>query len=101
MGAEQSVDWEKRASALDTVRELRRDRRQIVVLEQTPKSISYHKIKPKKDFVLVLGNEVKGVGRAVLREAQRIVDIPMSGKKESLNVSVAFGIAVYGLKYRK
>jgi tRNA G18 (ribose-2'-O)-methylase SpoU len=46
---------------------------------------------------LVLGNEVKGLSKEILKRSDDIVFIPMHGKKESLNVSVAFGIAIYEL----
>jgi tRNA G18 (ribose-2'-O)-methylase SpoU len=51
--------------------------------------------------VLILGAEAEGVSPAVLKKCDAIIDIPMSGKKESLNVSVAFGIAAYGLRYSR
>jgi tRNA G18 (ribose-2'-O)-methylase SpoU len=48
---------------------------------------------------VILGNEVKGLPPSVLRTADRILEIPMMGKKESLNVAVAFGIVVFGLRF--
>jgi len=44
---------------------------------------------------LVMGNEVEGVSREVIREADRAVELPMLGLKQSLNVSVAYGIVLY------
>jgi len=44
---------------------------------------------------LVVGNEVKGVSKKILEKADKIIFLPMSGSKESLNVSVAFGVAGY------
>jgi len=53
-------------------------------------------------MALIVGNEVKGVSRSLLRKADRIIHIPMYGKKESLNVSVAFGVAAAKItEYRK
>ena len=46
------------------------------------------------------GNEVKGVGKGILKSCDHIIEIKMHGKKESLNVSVATGIAIYELKNR-
>ena len=52
-------------------------------------------------FVLkVLGNEVSGLPKGVLDKADKILEIPMRGDKESLNVSVAFGIAIFRLLYK-
>jgi len=53
-----------------------------------------------KKFALIVGHEVRGISSAMLKKADCVFDIPMRGKKESLNVSVAFGIAVYELMKR-
>ena len=47
-----------------------------------------------------MGNEVKGLPKNILKISDKILEIPMQGRKESLNVSVAFGIAVFGLLYK-
>ena len=72
----------------------------VVGLEKTPKSINIFKFqKPKnRSIVLVVGNEVKSLSHKILKYCDEIVSIPMVGKKESLNVAVAFGICVYLLK---
>jgi len=46
---------------------------------------------------LILGNEVSGTSKSVLQKCDKIIEIPMRGNKESLNVSVAAGIAIYEL----
>jgi len=51
----------------------------------------------RKKIALVLGNEIKGLPCSVLNRADKILEIPMKGKKESLNVAVAFGIVVFHL----
>jgi len=56
---------------------------------------SYQKI------ALVVGNEVKGINKRYLNYCDKILEIPLSGKKESLNVSVAFGIGAFWLKNLK
>ena len=68
---------------------------QIVALEQDKKAILYTKLKPKFPLALIVGNEVKGVSKKILKKCDKIIFLPMHGKKESLNVSVAFGIAGY------
>lgn len=50
-------------------------------------------------MVLVLGNEVSGVDPGILAQCDRVVSLPMQGIKSSLNTSVAFGIAVYTLRF--
>ena len=52
-------------------------------------------------IALVVGNEVDGIPAAILKLVDKVLEIPMLGKMESLNVSVAFGIAAYELQFRK
>ncbi len=62
----------------------------------------YYKAKVKSDsakVALVFGNEVRGLPPSVLNAANKILEIPMVGVKESLNVSVSAGIVLYGLRY--
>lgn len=66
--------------------------------EVTSSTKSFDGERLPKGIVLVLGNEVKGISKSLLDYASDAVEIPMKGTKESLNVAVAFGIAVYALK---
>ena len=93
LGAQNYVKWEYVKQSWRLVEKLKKEGYQIVSLEQTPKSISYLKFKPKFPLALIVGNEGKGVKKSLLKRSDQIIDIPMRGKKESLNVSVAFGIA--------
>lgn len=95
LGAEQFVPWEKVFSPARLIKKLRLDGFEIVALEQSPKSLDIKKYHSKKNTVLIIGNEVKGIPSAILKKCDKIVEIPMVGKKESLNVAVAFGIAAY------
>ena len=95
LGAEKTVLWEYSKSALKTIKKLKKQGYQIIALERTKKSEPFHKAKYKNKVCLVVGNEVTGIKKSVLKEADKIVFIPMRGEKESLNVSVAFGIGVY------
>jgi len=67
----------------------------IVALEKTRNAKNIFNFKPKFPLVLVVGNEVKGLSKEILKRCNDIVFIPMRGRKESLNVAVAFGIAIY------
>ncbi len=69
----------------------------IVALEQSPRSINLRDYTAPDKMLLVLGEEVHGVPPEILSQCQDIVEIPMSGQKESFNVSVAAGIALYQL----
>jgi 23S rRNA (guanosine2251-2'-O)-methyltransferase len=95
LGAELTVSWKKFAKIDAAIDFLKKQKFQIVALEQDKKSVPYNSLKPEKNIALILGNEVRGLNRKTLAKCDKIVEIPMRGKKESLNVAVAFGIAVY------
>lgn len=99
LGAELSVLWEHTSSSVRTIKKLKKNGHIIVSLEQSKNSVLYNKIKfsKNKKIALVVGNEVKGLPKNILEVSDVIMEIPMKGNKESLNVSVAFGIAVYAL----
>lgn len=69
----------------------------LVALEQAADSTVLSDFMPPAEFVLVLGEEVHGIPAELLSRCQSIVEIPMRGQKESFNVSVAAGIALYAL----
>ncbi len=69
----------------------------LVALEQAEGSMPLANYTPPSEFALLLGEEVHGIEPAILARCQAIVEIPMVGQKESFNVSVAAGIALYGL----
>jgi len=100
LGAEKSVKWEKCKSALVLIRAIKRAGYKIFAIEQSKKSVSYKKIKIRESgkVAFIFGNEVKGLNKTILRGSDKILEIPMSGKKESLNVAVAFGIIVFHFK---
>lgn len=70
----------------------------IVALEQSPQSIKLPDYTPQKKVCLILGEELNGVEASLLTKCDEIIEIPMYGQKESFNVSVATGIALYGLR---
>jgi tRNA G18 (ribose-2'-O)-methylase SpoU len=95
LGAEENIPWEYHWQIWRIVEKLQKEKVLIVALEQTKKSLPYHKFKPSFPLVLVVGNEIKGVSPSVLKRADQVIHLPMFGQKESLNVAVAFGIAGY------
>ena len=95
LGAENWLKWEYCGLAWKLIERLKKEKVFIAALEQTKNSLVYTKFKPKFPLALVIGSEVKGVSSSVLKRADRIISLPMLGKKESLNVAVAFGIAGY------
>lgn len=95
LGAEETIPFEYYKQTSRLIDKLKKEKIQIVALEQDKKSIPYNKLKPHFPLALLVGNEVKGVSKAILKKCDKIIELPMNGKKESLNVSVSFGIAGY------
>ena len=71
----------------------------IVALEQAPSAILLPSYNAPAKIALLLGEEVHGITGDLLQHCDAIIEIPMQGQKESFNVSVATGIALYGLLY--
>lgn len=97
LGAEETIPYEKCGQIWRKVVELKKQGYQIIALEKNKKAKNIFDFKPKFPLVLILGNEKKGLSPKILKYCDRIVFIPMNGRKESLNVSVAYGISVYQL----
>ncbi|MDX1608022.1 MAG: RNA methyltransferase [Candidatus Spechtbacterales bacterium] len=101
LGAEKTVPWEKCGPTWRLLDKLKEDSYTIFAIEQHERSIPYNKVRlarsEKKKSALVLGHEIKGLSQGVLKRCDRILEIPMAGEKESLNVSVAFGIVIFSL----
>lgn len=95
LGAEEYVRWELKKSLPALINRLRRDGFQIIAIEQDEKSIDYKKVKLKKKNAFIVGTEVTGIPKNVLVRCDIIAEIPMKGKKESLNVSVSTGVALF------
>lgn len=99
LGAEEFVPWEYTRSLVRLLTKLKKSGVRIVALENNVnyKITSLRKFKSKFPMALILGEEVKGHTKKILELCDEIVDIPMQGQKESLNVSVACGVALYAL----
>ena len=95
LGAEESVPWEYKKSLEKLILKLKNYGFQIVAIEQNQKSVDYRKVKTKEKVAIILGGEVLGLSHKILNRCDVIAEIPMHGKKESLNVSVACGVALF------
>ena len=95
LGAETWIDWEYKEKIIPLINKLKKEGYQIVAIEQDNKSVDYRKIKAKSKIAIILGEEVKGIPKKILSKCDTIAEIPMYGKKESLNVSVACGIVLF------
>lgn len=94
LGAELTVAWEQYATITPLIKKLKKEGVEILALEQSKKSVDYKSVKTKKQTALILGSEVEGIPESVLKHCDRIIEISMRGSKESLNVSVATGVAL-------
>ncbi|OGZ67960.1 MAG: hypothetical protein A3D44_01580 [Candidatus Staskawiczbacteria bacterium RIFCSPHIGHO2_02_FULL_42_22] len=101
LGAEKTIPFEYHKQTWRLIEKLKKEKVLVVALEQTPKNILYTKLKPKFPLALIIGNEVKGVSKKALELSDKVIYLPMYGKKESLNVSVAFGAAGYEIRNMK
>lgn len=94
LGAETLVPFEYHD---DITKWFDRNQLPIIALEQSPRSVALASFQPPDSFALLLGEEVHGIEAELLDRCDYIVEIPMYGKKESFNVSVATGIALYAM----
>jgi 23S rRNA (guanosine2251-2'-O)-methyltransferase len=97
LGSEKTVTWEFIESPKKLIENLKSDGVQVITVEQAESSVDYKKIKPKEKTLIIFGNEVEGVSKDFLKISDVIAEIPMNGKKESLNVSVSAGIVLFHL----
>ncbi len=103
LGASESVDWvpvgdsanESVKEVLQLIKTLKKDGFTIVSVEQSVSSISIYDFSSPAKVVYIFGSETKGVNKELLNASDFILEIPMAGKKESLNVSVTAGIVLF------
>lgn len=95
LGAEGIVGWVSVEDPLPTISDLKEAGFSIISIEQDTRAIDYKTFTPPEKCCFVVGNEVDGVSKDILDVSDMIIEIPMVGKKESLNVSVATGIALF------
>jgi len=95
LGSTESVPWEYSKDPIPVVKKLKEQGVRIVAVEHTDTSIDYFRSDYRYPTCIVMGNEVDGVSQEVLNLADEAVELPMLGLKQSLNVSVAYGIILY------
>ena len=95
LGAAQFVPWERIASFGALVSKLKRAGWKIVGVEQDKRAVDYRTFRPKAKTLFVFGNEVRGIPKGLRAKCDVLVEIPMHGTKESLNVAVAAGIILF------
>ncbi len=98
LGAEDTVPWEHAEDPMTIITALKEDEWAIVPLELTDDAVDLKTFSPSGKICLVVGHELSGVPADILAVAETVIKIPMLGKKESLNVAVAAGIALHHLR---
>jgi 23S rRNA (guanosine2251-2'-O)-methyltransferase len=99
LGSTESVNWEYIKDPAEVIRRLKEEGVKICALELTTKSKRYYEVS-KKDFpiCLIIGNEITGVAQDLIDLCDFSIEIPQYGIKQSLNVAVAYGVAVFELR---
>jgi len=99
LGATDTVDWEYKENTLELILDLKKERIEIISVEQAENAIMLQNFVPKSEteYALIFGNEVKGVQQEVVSESDQILEIPQYGNKHSLNISVSAGVVLWDL----
>ncbi len=94
LGAEKTVPWEYHKTPT-MISKLKRAGWRVIGVEQDKRSHDYRSFTLTQSTLLIFGNEVKGLSPALRKTCDELIEIPMRGEKESLNVSVAAGIILF------
>jgi tRNA G18 (ribose-2'-O)-methylase SpoU len=97
LGAEETINWEYAKETGPIINNLKEEGFLIIALEQTSDSADLKSLAKPNKFAIIVGNEVAGVSQKAIKMADVVAEIPMLGPKESLNVSVATGVALFVL----
>lgn len=104
LGAEYALSWSQYPDSLEAFVEIQTLGCVFWALEGGENSTSLYELLPvqaTRPICLILGNEVTGIDPGLLVKCERVVHLPMLGVKHSLNVSIAFGISAYSLRFGK
>lgn len=97
LGAEKWVEWEQTEDVAKLIDKLQGNGFEIVGLEKTDTSENIENFSFNGKIALIVGEEVSGMDIDLIKLCDKIVHIPMHGKKDSLNVSVAAGVALHSI----
>jgi tRNA G18 (ribose-2'-O)-methylase SpoU len=99
LGSQDSVDWEFVENAKEVIQKYKSKGYTVCALEQTSKNINYSEVKKSNlPLCLIVGNEISGVNQELIDLCDISIEIPQFGIKQSLNVAVAYGIAIFELR---
>ncbi len=95
LGAEITVPWQHCDDTETAITECRRNGCMVVAVEQANDSIPLRDFQAPERVAYVLGSEIEGLSQDIISACDAVVELPMLGQKESLNVSVTAGIVLY------
>lgn len=95
LGAEKSVPWSGERDVSRVIARAKEEGFVVVGLEQDARSVDYTRYSIDQPTLFIVGNEVRGMSPSLRAKCDVLIEIPMRGKKESLNVSVSFGVALF------
>lgn len=98
LGAEYEVPFEYTESTEQCITDLKNNGYQVIGLEQAESSVDYRTPPQKNKVALLIGTEAEGIPEELQKMCDTLYEIPMAGKKNSLNVSVAAGIVLYAVR---
>jgi tRNA G18 (ribose-2'-O)-methylase SpoU len=99
LGAEKQIAWRHETDIEKVLIELKKQSFTIAALEQSPKSVKLPGFTPPPQLALIVGREVEGIEPAILKLCDLVLEIPMSGRKESFNVAQAAAMTLYHCRY--
>ena len=97
LGSHNFISWQQSSDIFQLLDSLKKDNFKIFAIEQSADSIDYKSAKLSKNNAFILGNETDGIDKDILQKVDHILEIPMRGKKESLNVATTGGIVLFRL----
>ncbi len=101
IGAEESVNFKHTKDLIDEINKLKEDGFKIVSIEQTDSSKNFFEAELSEKIVLIFGNELTGVSSEVLSQSDLVLELPMRGEKNSLNVATTVGIVLYNTMFSR
>lgn len=99
LGSSSFIDWQHNTDIKSLIDKLKNQNYQICALEQSKDSISLDEFRPSKKVAVIIGNELKGLDQSTISFAQKIIEIPMLGQKESFNVAQAAAMALFHIRF--
>ena len=102
LGSQNTVAWKYWDTTEYCCSELKKKGFDIICIEQVTQSISLEKFipGPSKKYALIFGNEVYGIKENIIKQSDKIVEIPQFGTKHSLNISVSVGIVLWDIIFK-